>query len=109
MDSSRWQTIPKICSCRFNSTPREQKRSSTATKESTIVKRTLDLNKPSRLSVERKARLEAATALPDTKQQITLRLDADVLEFLKHTGKRYQSRINAVLRAYVEAHKSHAK
>jgi len=32
-----------------------------------------------------------------------------VLEFFKHTGKRYQSRMNAVLRSYVEAHKAHAK
>jgi uncharacterized protein (DUF4415 family) len=44
-----------------------------------------------------------AAALPETKQQITLRIDADVLAFFKHTGKRYQTRINAVLRAYVNA------
>jgi uncharacterized protein (DUF4415 family) len=49
--------------------------------------------------------MRTATELPHTKQQITLRLDADVLAFFKGTGKRYQSRINAVLRAYVEAHK----
>ena len=104
------------------------------TKESSIVKRTLDLGKPPRLSAEQKARLDAVAAMPDdqidysdapgrlgavwmkaaaelpyTKQQITLRLDAEVLDFFKHTGKRYQSRINAVLRAYVEAHKAHAK
>jgi len=30
-----------------------------------------------------------------------------VLEFFKHTGKRYQSRMNAVLRSYVEARKRH--
>ena len=36
-------------------------------------------------------------------------IDAEVLEFFKHTGKRYQSRINAVLRSYVDAHKAHAK
>ncbi len=101
------------------------------TKESNIVKRTLDLKKPPRLSAEQKARLDAvasmpdeqidysdapslpdavwmkaATELPHTKQQITLRIDAEVLEFFKHTGKRYQSRINAVLRSYVEAHKT---
>lgn len=38
------------------------------------------------------------------KQQITLRLDADVVSFFKRTGKRYQSRINAALREYVKAH-----
>ena len=104
------------------------------TKASNIVKRTLDLKKPLHLSAEQKARLDAvalmpdeqidysdapsvpdtawmkaATELPHTKKQVTLRIDAEVLEFFKNTGKRYQSRMNAVLRTYVEAHKSHAK
>lgn len=48
---------------------------------------------------------ERAAELPGTKQQITLRIDSDVLDFFKHTGKRYQTRINAVLRAYVAAHR----
>jgi uncharacterized protein (DUF4415 family) len=39
----------------------------------------------------------------ENKQQITLRLDADVLEFFRATGRRYQSRINAALREYVTA------
>jgi uncharacterized protein (DUF4415 family) len=42
--------------------------------------------------------------VPDeNKQQVTLRLDADLLAYFKSTGKRYQSRINAVLRAYMLA------
>lgn len=41
----------------------------------------------------------------ENKQQLTIRLDADVLEFFKQTGKRYQSRINAALRQYVDAQK----
>lgn len=44
----------------------------------------------------------------ENKQQITLRLDADVVSFFKKTGKRYQSRINAALREYVKAHKKSA-
>jgi uncharacterized protein (DUF4415 family) len=32
------------------------------------------------------------------KQQITARLDADVLDWLKKQGKGYQSRMNAILR-----------
>jgi uncharacterized protein (DUF4415 family) len=40
----------------------------------------------------------------ENKQQVTLRLDADVLSFFKATGKRYQSRINAALREYVKSH-----
>ncbi len=42
--------------------------------------------------------------IPDTKQQVTLRLDRDVLEYFRDTGKRYQTRINSVLRAYMQAH-----
>jgi uncharacterized protein (DUF4415 family) len=38
------------------------------------------------------------------KKQITVRLDADVLEFFKKTGTKYQSRINAALREYMKAH-----
>jgi len=41
----------------------------------------------------------------ENKQQLTLRLDADVVAFFKSTGRRYQSRINAALREYMSAHK----
>ncbi len=41
----------------------------------------------------------------ENKQQITLRLDSDVVSFFKKTGKRYQTRINAALREYVKAHR----
>ena len=40
------------------------------------------------------------------KQQITLRLDADVLDWFRAQGRGYQTQINALLRAYVEAHRS---
>ncbi len=39
------------------------------------------------------------------KAQITLRLDSDVLEWFKMQGRGYQTRINALLRAYMEAYK----
>ena len=45
---------------------------------------------------------------PENKQQITLRLDADVLDFFRATGRRYQTRINHVLREYMQAHSSAA-
>ncbi|MFN4039921.1 MAG: BrnA antitoxin family protein [Erythrobacter sp.] len=35
---------------------------------------------------------------PDPKQQVTLRLDPDVLDAFRSTGKGWQSRINAALR-----------
>ena len=38
-----------------------------------------------------------------TKEQITLRLDADVLRHFRETGRGYQTRINAVLKSYVRA------
>jgi uncharacterized protein (DUF4415 family) len=37
------------------------------------------------------------------KAAISLRLDADVLDWFKAQGGGYQTRINAVLRAYMEA------
>jgi uncharacterized protein (DUF4415 family) len=43
--------------------------------------------------------------LPDPKLPITIRLDQDVVAWFKRGGPGYQSRINAVLRAYVEAHR----
>ncbi|MGA2608184.1 MAG: BrnA antitoxin family protein [Terriglobia bacterium] len=43
---------------------------------------------------------------PAPKQQITLRLDPDVLAFFRKGGRGYQTTINAVLRKYVEACKA---
>ena len=39
------------------------------------------------------------------KAQLTIRLDQDVLEWLRRRGRGYQTEINALLRAYMEAHK----
>ena len=41
--------------------------------------------------------------MPKTKKAISLRVDPDVLSYFKSFGKGYQTRINAVLRAYMEA------
>ncbi|HKZ85927.1 MAG TPA: BrnA antitoxin family protein [Anaerolineae bacterium] len=38
------------------------------------------------------------------KAQLTLRLDSDVLAWFKAQGRGYQTRINALLRAYMMAH-----
>jgi uncharacterized protein (DUF4415 family) len=97
------------------------------------VKYQLDPSHRPRLTDEQQRRLEAIAASPDeaidysdmprqtapvqwtrpgillpseNKQQITLRVDADVLSFFRGTGKRYQSRINAALREYVNAHRT---
>ena len=39
------------------------------------------------------------------KSLVSLRLDADVLEWFRAQGAGYQSRMNALLRAYMEAHR----
>lgn len=45
------------------------------------------------------------------KKSVTLRLDEDVLEFLKSEGQGYQTRINKLLRNYmdVQLHRIHHK
>ncbi len=40
------------------------------------------------------------------KSQLTLRIDTDVLEWFRAKGAGYQSQMNAVLKAYKEAHRS---
>ena len=45
-----------------------------------------------------------ATFVPaPTKKPISIRLDADILDFFKAQGNGYQSRINRVLRHYMES------
>lgn len=45
----------------------------------------------------------ARVVTPVTKEAISIRLDSDVVAFFRESGPRYQSRINAVLRSYVDA------
>ena len=47
----------------------------------------------------------ARVVMPKPKETITIRLDADLLEWLRRQ-KRYQTRINAVLRTYMQANTS---
>lgn len=47
---------------------------------------------------------DAKLVMPKKKQPISLRVDKDVLEWFKKQGSHYQSRMNAVLRAYMEHH-----
>ena len=97
-------------------------------KRTGTVKFRLDAENPPKLTPRQKSRLDAipnkaidygdvksqtnmvwtqpGALIPvGNKQQLTVRLDADVLEFFKRTGTRYQSRINAALREYMNAHK----
>jgi uncharacterized protein (DUF4415 family) len=47
----------------------------------------------------------ARVVVPPGKRPVTVRIDADVLEWFKARGPKYQSRMNAVLRSYMEAHR----
>ena len=47
---------------------------------------------------------EAKVVLPKPKQLVTMRMDADLLEWFKRESG-YQTRINAILRAYMDANK----
>lgn len=42
------------------------------------------------------------------KEPVTLRLDADVLDWLKQGGKGYQTRVNKILRAVMEQQRKKA-
>lgn len=90
------------------------------------VKHALDITKPLPLTKKQKAEIQALFELPDnkidysdipslsdefwkkavnnpfykpTKTSTTVRVDSDVLAWLKSQGKGYQTRINAILRA----------
>jgi len=89
------------------------------------VKRVIDPAKPAPLTAKQKSALVALEAMPDsdidtsdipplpeafwknavrnpfykpTKTSTTVRIDSDVLQWLRGQGKGYQSRINAILR-----------
>jgi uncharacterized protein (DUF4415 family) len=90
-----------------------------------MVRYTIDLDNPPPLTAEQKKRLKALAAKPDseidysdipplteefwknavrnpfyrpTKTSTTVRIDSDVLHWLRAQGTGYQSRINAILR-----------
>ena len=85
------------------------------------VKMTLDPDRPPKISSQDRARIDAISdeaidysdiaELDDDffakarKESITARFDADMVEWFKAQGKGYQTRMNAVLRAYYERHR----
>lgn len=44
----------------------------------------------------------AEAVMPTAKKLLSLRLDADIVDWFKQQGPGYQTRINAVLRAFVQ-------
>jgi len=51
----------------------------------------------------------ARVVMPAGKTSVHLRLDNDVVEWFRARGKGHLTRMNAVLRAYVEAQKQHPR
>ncbi len=47
----------------------------------------------------------AAVHVPEPKQQLTVRFDGDIIDWFKAQGPGYQTRMNAVLRSFVDAKK----
>jgi uncharacterized protein (DUF4415 family) len=47
---------------------------------------------------------KAELVLPGSKLSVNLRLDRDIVEFFKGQGRGHISRMQAVLKAYVDAH-----
>ena len=48
---------------------------------------------------------DAKVILPRSKEVVTIRLDADLLEWLRRQPG-YQTRINAILRSFIKGHES---
>jgi uncharacterized protein (DUF4415 family) len=46
---------------------------------------------------------------PPAKTLLSLRVDSDVVEWFRAQGRGYQSRMNALLRAYMDAHRQSRK
>lgn len=82
----------------------------------------LDPKKPPQLTLAQRRRLDAAPidcsdipplgdeffkratmGWPPVKKQLTIRIDADVLAWLKGHGRGYQTRINRILRVVMES------
>ncbi len=67
----------------------------------------IDLSDCLEITPELFAKAVVRRGLPAAKNkaQVTLRIDSDVLEWFKLQGRGYQTQINALLRAYMEAHR----
>jgi uncharacterized protein (DUF4415 family) len=52
---------------------------------------------------------QAKLVLPQPKQSVHLRLDKEIISFFKSEGKGHIARMQAVLKAYVDAHRSHTE
>jgi len=68
----------------------------------------IDLSDTPELTPEMFARAVVRRGLKPVprKEQLTIRVDSDVLEWYRRQGRGYQTRINALLRAYMQERRS---
>ncbi|MDA8048845.1 MAG: BrnA antitoxin family protein [Rhodospirillales bacterium] len=59
-------------------------------------------NDPDRGRVPKDWHLKAEAAMPARKRLMSVRLDADVIDWFKGQGAGYQTRMNAVLRSFMD-------
>jgi uncharacterized protein (DUF4415 family) len=73
---------------------------------SSMAQNEVDTSEIPELSPEQFARAVVRRGLKPSaaKVQLTIRVDRDVLEWYRKKGHGYQTRINKLLRAYMEAH-----
>jgi uncharacterized protein (DUF4415 family) len=66
----------------------------------------IDLTDYPEITPEKFAKAVVRQGLPvaKNKAQVTLQIDSEVLEWFKSQGRGYQTQINSLLRAYMEAH-----
>jgi len=57
-----------------------------------------DIPKPGSIALE-----TTKPTIPEPKDRLTIRVDHDVVEWLKRAGSGYRTRINAILRSYMKA------
>lgn len=71
-----------------------------------MVDEDIDMSDCPEVTPEMFAKAVVRRGLPATKPkaQVTLPIDSDVLEWFKSQGQGYQTRINQLLRAYMDAH-----
>ena len=82
------ETLPPLTEARKNNLARLN----------TLPDQQIDTNDLPELTDAQMAEMQRGRFYRPVKRQITARLDADVLAWLKSEGKGYQSRMNAILR-----------
>lgn len=69
-----------------------------------LAERPIDLTDPDAPEVGKWIVAERGRFYRPLKEQITLRLDKDIIAWFKASGRKYQTRMNDALREYVRRH-----